>query len=933
MHKTPITHIVLIDAMSLFFRAYHAVRPLNRADGLPTNALFGFAQMLDKVVNDLAPTHCAVISDSPPPNWRHHLYSAYKANRPEPDDAMKAQFPYLEPLVQAFGLPLVRQQGMEADDLIASAVAQLRDPNARITIVTSDKDLLQLVCAADANGPEVRLFDSMKDAYLGPEAAVAKFGVGPEKVLEVQALMGDSSDNIPGIAGVGPKTAADLVQQFGDLEGLYARVGEIARENLREKIVAGREAAFLSRELASLKRDVPVDAQSWAFTPTLTQAAQYLEETLEFRTLGKRLRERAAKHSAAAVAPVFTAPAAGLAWGPYEAVTTLAQWQVWREKLKAVKVFAFDTETTSLNPRQARLVGVSFAVSENEACYIPIAPLADAAASQTGDLFAPQGTTSPSGPHGVEGLDLREDLRALLADPTLIFVGHNLKYDAHIIEAYCGAHIGAEGAARFEDTLLMAQTMLPPQGGFGLDNLAKTLLGHTMIAFTEVAGKGKTQVTFDAVALDVATAYAAEDADATLRLYQHLSALPASTVYAEIERPLLPVLVRMESTGVCVDAAYLRELSGIMALDLATREAEIHKQAGHVFNVQSTQQLAVVLFDELGAGSEKQKKARSTAVEVLESLAEAEGPAQKIAQEMVQYRQTQKLRSTYTEALLNQIEPSTGRVHTHYQQLGASTGRFSSSDPKVQNIPIRTAAGRQVRQAFVPRSGWQMVSADYSQIELRLLAHLSGSKALSAAFTEGLDIHTYTASLVAGVPQSDVTKEQRRAAKFINFGLVYGMGARSLAQQIGCSMSEAQSWIEAYFNRYDGVRDYMELNKRQVKERGYVETLLGRKVWLPDINSPNAGLRAGAERAAINAPLQGSNADIIKLAMVQVHKALNPMHAAMLLQVHDELVLEAAPAAVENLKILLPKLMGGVVQLNVPLLVEVGVGPNWDAAH
>jgi len=423
-----------------------------------------------------------------------------------------------------------------------------------------------------------------------------------------------------------------LVQQFGDLEGLYARIGEIARENLREKIVAGREAAFLSRELASLKRDVPLDVHAWAFTPTLAQAARYLEETLEFRTLGKRLRERAAKHSAAAAAPVFTAPTAGQTWGPYEAVTTAAKWHAWREKLKAAKVFAFDTETTSLNPRQARLVGVSFAISQNnqsnEAYYIPIAPLAEDVPSQTGDLFAPE---KVSGPHGVEGLDLRGDLRALLADPTLTLVGHNLKYDAHIVEAYCGATIGAEGAARFEDTLLMAQTMLPPQGGFGLDNLAKTLLGHTMIPYTEVAGKGKTQVTFDAVALDVATTYAAEDADATLRLYRHLGALPASKVYEDIERPLLPVLVEMERTGVCIDAAYLRELSSTMAIDLATREAEIHALAGHSFNVQSTQQLAVVLFDELGAGSEKQKKARSTAVDVLESLAELEGPAQKIA--------------------------------------------------------------------------------------------------------------------------------------------------------------------------------------------------------------------------------------------------------------------------------------------------------------
>jgi DNA polymerase-1 len=950
-------HLVLIDAMSLFFRAYHAVRPLNRArDGLPTNALYGFSQMLMKVVQDLAPDRCVVLSDSPPPNWRHGLYPAYKANRPPPEEALKAQLPYLEPLVAAFGLPLLRQAGLEADDLIASAVYQVARNEergseggrvARITIVTSDKDLLQLV----ADGPvQVRLFDGLKDKFLGPAEALEKFGVPPAQVLQVQALMGDSSDNIPGIAGVGPKTAAELIQQFGTLEKLYANLENVPRAALREKLRDGRDIAFLSRTLASLKADIPLDVVAWADDSKvqvhLPQAAAYLREELEFTSLAKRLDNNATSRqptvAGGVTEPATAVPQGGRGWGPYRAILTLADWHAVLAEIRAAGQVALDTETTSLNPRQARLVGVCLAWGENRAVYVPIRNQKSEVGSQKlevgnqkqEDLFA---APLPLGPHGVVGLDVRDDLAALLADGAVQKIGHNLKYDWEVLEGYLGAGFSFEN---YEDTLLLAQTTLPPsvtQGkGFGLDNLALQLLGHQMIPYEQVAGKGKAQLTFDQVPLEIVTAYAAEDADATWRLWHALQPTEPNLIYTTLERPLLPVLVGMEQRGVCVDAPYLRQLSATMADELAGLEGEIQALAGQQFNVQSTQQLAAVLFDNLGAGSEKQRKNRSTAVEVLEELAAGTGKPAEIAQRMLQYRQSQKLRSTYTEALLNQIEPTTGRVHTHYMQMGAATGRFSSSEPNLQNIPIRTAAGRQVRQAFIPQAGWQMVSADYSQIELRLLAHLAGSEALKKAFTEGLDIHAYTASLVAGIPLTEVSKEQRRAAKFINFGLVYGMGARSLAGQIGCSVAEAQSWIDAYFARYDGVRDYMEFNKRQVRDRGYVETLLGRKVWFPDIHSPHAGLRAGAERAAINAPLQGSNADIIKQAMPQVVAALaqhQPGQAALLLQVHDELVLEAAPEAVAWLKQELPRLMGGVVALSVPLAVEVGVGHNWDAAH
>jgi DNA polymerase-1 len=556
----------------------------------------------------------------------------------------------------------------------------------------------------------------------------------------------------------------------------------------------------------------------------------------------------------------------------------------------------------------------------------------------------------------VKGLEILADLRALMADKNVVKIGHNLKYDWLVLARALGITPKDTGAAlqrlieNYEDTMLMSACLDGGRWGHGMDDLVERHLGHKMLAFGEVAGKGKSMVTFDKVPLEAAVAYAAEDADATWRLWELFEArLTAESteedrgvkyVYTQVERPLLPVIVALEARGVRVDEVELKRLSADFAARMAVFEQKIWELAGHEFNVQSTQQLAVVLFDELGAGTEKQRKNRSTAVDVLEEIAGHEGTKGSLVAQLIgEYRQLAKLRSTYAEALLKQVSEVTGRVHTSYQQVGAGTGRFSSNDPNLQNIPIRTAEGRKIRHAFVPKEGWVMVSADYSQIELRLLAHFSGSEPLRQAFREGFDIHAYTASLVRGIALDQVTKEQRRAAKFINFGLVYGMGARSLAGQMGCSLSEAQEWIEAYFKRYDGVRDYMELNKQLARERGYVETLAGRRVWLPEIASSHGGLRAGAERAAINAPLQGSNADVIKLAMPQVEEVLSGEDSVfkgqvqLLMQVHDELVLECAPDVVEMLKDMLPKVMGGVVELAVPLAVEVGNGPNWEEAH
>ncbi len=991
-------HLVIIDGMGFVFRAYHAVRGnLSRSsDGMPTNALFGFAQMLVKVVEDLSPDLCVVALDPKGGNWRHALYPAYKANRKAPDEALAVQLPFIRPLVEAFGLPVICEPGFEADDVIATLVRHRKDmlDVDKVTIVTSDKDLLQLV------GEGVVLLDTLRDKTSGPDEAVEKFGVPPALVADVQGLMGDSSDNIPGVPGVGPKTAGELVAKLGGLDAIYGDLSRVEKETLRAKLLEHKDKALLSRELARLKDDVVWAAVDLTFHPRLHEAAGYLREELEFRTLAARLEKREGK----AVGKARGRPddrgvvwkprqepetegarnqGDSAAWGGYECVTTRERWDWWMAEARRVGKVAIDTETTGLDPYTAELVGVCLSVGAGTACYVPVKMASQAA---TDDLFAEPGM---SGPHGVEGLDILDDLRALLADAAVCKVGHNLKYDWLVLARALGVTPADTGEAlqrlivNYDDTMLMSACLDGGRWNHGMDDLVARHLGHQMIAFKDVAGSGKSMVTFDKVPLEQAVAYAAEDADATWRLAAYFGEmlrnqvgredgasvggegfagvspfvrqedLPDSVpakgnseeygvgfVYEKVEKPLLPVLVAMEARGVCVDKAELERLSADFGGRMAAFEAKIWELAGHEFNVQSTQQLAVVLFDELGAGTPKQRAKRSTAVDVLEEIAQ-EGTTKGalVAQVISEYRQLAKLKSTYADALVKQILPLTGRVHTSYQQMGAATGRFSSSDPNLQNIPIRTEEGRKIRHSFVPRAGWQMVSADYSQIELRLLAHFSGSEPLRQAFREGLDIHAYTASLVRGIPLEQVSKEQRRAAKFINFGLVYGMGARSLAGQIGCSQSEAQEWIEAYFKRYDGVRDYMEHNKAFAREHGYVETLCGRRVWLPEITSTHGGLRAGAERAAINAPLQGSNADVIKLAMPLVEKVLGTEDrgirgkASLLMQVHDELVLECAPEVVEEVKRLLPEVMGGVVSLSVPLAVEAGEGPNWEMAH
>ncbi len=978
--------IVIIDGLSFLFRAFHAVRnTLTRSDGLPVNALFGFSQMLQKVIEDLQPQYCVVALDSKGPTFRHDMYLNYKANRAEPHAAILEQIPLMPELVNAFGVAHAQCEGCEADDIIATIVLKAKDKfnNPRIAIVSSDKDLNSLI------GGNIKLWDTMKDKWSGREEVFEKFGVYPEKIPEILALMGDASDNVPGVKGIGPKTAANLLQDFENIEDLYNHLDEIKNERIRSLLKIHEEDARLSRKLVQLRSDVPIaDFQTFEFKPDLPHAIAFLRDAMEFHTLANRLEKRLQKQSGN-IAPVSTSGAEVLKkpekaneiaapvlstgdWGPYTCVTTTEQWKTVLRDIKASGLTGFDTETTSLNPYAAKLVGFSLASEPGKACYIPLQHIdPDSVTSESGDGNGGLFDATAKRPDQLPYAAMLKDLLALLADPSIKKIGHNLKYDWLVVAHAAGMTPKDTGEklqtmlVNYEDTMLLSACLDAGRWGHGLDDSAQRHLNHAMIKYEDVCGKGKTQVTFDRVPLDKATAYAAEDADATLRLWEvlheRLLQLPDGGfgprhVYEKIEKPLLPVVIAMEARGVRVDVPALRGLSAIFAKRIAELEQVVFGVAGHEFNVASPAQLGTVLFDELKLGSPTQQKKKSTGVDILEELLEkAEmtdvdpGPrrdnapgAQRatplgtpaaLLRAVMEFRTLSKLRGTYAETLPEEVSPLTGRVHTSYSQIGAGTGRFASTEPNLQNIPIRTAEGRKIRQAFIPQQGWKMLSADYAQIELRLLAHFSQSPGLIEAFEQGMDIHAATASSIFGVPLKDVTKDQRRAAKVVNFGLVYGMGVNALAAQANSSRAEAAEWMAAYFQRYDGVREYMEANKRQAREQGYVETLFGRRVWLPGITSPNGGIRSNSERAAINAPLQGSNADIIKLAMPQVDKLLGGMPAQMLMQVHDELVLEAHPDVIDELKTKLPEVMCGVVKLRVPLAVEVGVGSNWDEAH
>jgi DNA polymerase I len=924
-------HVYLIDGSSFLFRAFHAVRPLTRPDGTPVNAVYGFTQMLMKILEDTDADCLAVIFDAARITFRNDIYPAYKANRPDPPEELIPQFGLVRDAVRAFNVPAIEMSGFEADDIIATYARMAKEAGAEVTIVSSDKDLMQLI------NDKVSMFDAMKNQMIGRDQVIEKFGLGPEKVVEVQALAGDSTDNVPGVPGIGVKTAAQLLTEYGDLETLLSRAGEIKQPKRREALMENADLARVSLELVRLRDDVPVDHPLEDFVrrdvdPEMLSA--FLKEQ-GFKSILSRVE---AKHGIGAEDPAAAVPDKP----EYELVQDAKALAEWLDAAVAAGYVAVDTETTSLDATQAELVGVSLSVQPGRACYIPLAHRSGngqaaldlgGTGGGSGDGSGGNGADAPKQIRMKEAIDA---LRPVLEDPAVLKIGQNIKYDSIVLGRH-GLEVGP-----VDDTMLLSFVLDGGAGKHNMDDLADRHLGVQTIKFKDVAGVGKAQVTFDYVPLEKARDYAAEDADVTLRLHQllkpRLLAEHMVTVYETIERPLIPVLAAIERTGVLVDPAALRGLSRDFAQRMGAMEDEIYKLAGEEFNIGSPKQLGEILFDKLGmpGGGKTKTGAYKTDSDVLEDLAAA---GHDLPARVLDWRQLAKLKSTYTDALIEQINPDTGRIHTSYAMAGAQTGRLSSTDPNLQNIPVRTEEGRKIRQAFTARDGYKLVSLDYSQIELRIVAHMARIDALIDAFHHGADIHALTASQVFGIPMEGMDPMVRRKAKAINFGIIYGISPFGLARQLGIEQREARAYIEAYFEKYPGIKDYMEAARAECRKTGRVETLFGRRIHLPGINEKNPMRRNYAERQAINAPIQGTAADIIKRAMIRVPEALakNKLGADMLLQVHDELLFEVPEKEVEDTIAAVRDVMEGAagpaVSLAVPLVVDAGTGDNWDQAH
>ena len=929
--KAASKHLYLIDGSGYIFRAFHAI-PVSafvRSDGVHTNAVNGFCNMIIKLLEDVADEsdaaggeadHLAVIFDASSDTFRKEIYPEYKANRDEPPEELRPQFALIREATRAFGLPSIEMEGYEADDLIATYAREAVEKGFEVTVLSSDKDLMQLV------GEHVTMHDPMKDRRIGREQVIEKFGVGPEKVIEVQALAGDSSDNVPGVPGIGIKTAALLIEEYGDLESLLARAEEIKQPKRRESLIEFADLARISKELVTLKDDVPIDIRIEEFTLTDPDPETLLDflRSQEFRTITARVQAKFA-----AIGAIEPSADAAPAKGEYELVQSIPALQDWIARAEHIGFVAFDTETTSLDAMRAELVGFSLSLEPGKGCYVPVGHNAAAGGELNLD-----GATRPEQIALDEALAI---LRPLLVHHGVLKIGHNIKYDMAVLARYDAP------ITPVDDTMVLSFVLEAGRHGHGLDELAEHHLGHTNIKFSEVAGSGKKQISFDRVPLDKACDYAAEDADICLRLHRlfkpRLAAKRMTVVYETIERPLIEVLVAMEGAGIRADRDELVRLSGDFAQRIAKLEKEIHALAGHDFTIGSPKQLGEVLFGEMGLqGGKKSSKtgAYSTGADVLEKLA---GEGHELPGKVIDWRQLSKLKSTYTDALIGQIDPGTGRVHTSYGMAGAATGRLSSSDPNLQNIPVRTEEGRKIRRAFIAEPGNKLVSLDYSQIELRLLAHVAEVPALAQAFKDGIDIHAMTASEVFGVPIEGMDPMVRRQAKAINFGIIYGISAFGLANQLGIERGEAAAYIEAYFKRYPGIRDYMEAMKETARELGYVSTLFGRRIHLNEIKSKNPAMRGFQERAAINAPLQGGAADIIKRAMARVPPALDAgkLKARMLLQVHDELLFEVPESQVEETVSVVSRVMERAplpaLELKVPLIVDAGIADNWAEAH
>ncbi len=892
--------LLLVDGSSYLYRAFHALPPLSNRAGEPTGAIYGMVNMLRKLLEEYHPEYIAVVFDAPGKTFRDELFAAYKANRPPMPEELVQQVEPTQQLVRAMGLPLLQKTGFEADDIIGTLATRAASLHTAVLIISSDKDMAQLV------DEHIFILDTMKGIQLDQADVERKFGVPPRLMVDYLALMGDSSDNIPGVPGVGPKTAAKWLHQYGSLDGVIDHA-EAIKGKVGEKLRAHLQQLPLNRRLATIDRDVSLDRPLTELRRTETQAdaLRTLYQRYEFNTW---LQELDGTRAAADAAPRDIRV-------DYPIVLESAALESWLQRLREATLFAFDTETTSLDYMQARIVGVSFAVTPFEAAYVPLAHDYPGAAAQ------------------LDADAVLAALRPLLEDPRKAKLGQNLKYDMHAL-----ANHGITLRGIRHDTMLESYVWDSTATRHDMDSLASQYLGVSTVHYEDVAGKGARQLTFNQVPLEQAGPYAAEDADITLRLHRHLwqrlEAEPdLKALYEEIEIPLVPILARMERTGVQIDVSSLQQQGTELGTRLLELELEAHDLAGQPFNLGSPKQLQYILFEKQGLPVSKKtpKGQPSTAEDVLQELA-LNYPLPKV---ILEHRTLSKLKSTYVDKLPQQVNPATGRVHTSYHQAVASTGRLSSSDPNLQNIPIRTPEGRRIRQAFVAPAGYRIVAADYSQIELRIMAHLSGDEGLLRAFAQGHDIHRATAAEVFNTPLEEVHPEQRRSAKAINFGLIYGMSAFGLARQLGISRTAAQKYIDRYFARYPGVRTFMESTREQAAKRGFVSTVFGRRLHLPEINSRNQQRRQAAERTAINAPMQGTAADIIKRAMVAVDAwlATGSVDARMIMQVHDELVFEIAEDAVADSIDHIRARMSAAARLDVPLEVDVGVGANWDEAH
>ena len=923
-------HLHLIDGSAFIFRAYHALPPLTRkSDGLPVGAVSGFCNMLNRYIEDIdgpdAPTHVAVIFDYSSESFRNKIYDGYKANRPPAPEDLVPQFPLTREATKAFNIACEEMEGFEADDMIATLATRARDAGGRVTIISSDKDLMQLV------GDGIEMYDAMKNKSIDREGVFEKFGVYPDRVIDVQALAGDSVDNVPGAPGIGIKTAAMLINEFGDLDELLRRSDEIKQPKRRQALTDNEEQIKLSRELVTLDCNTPLkfDLEDLEFNaPVPDQLLDFLTK-MEFRTLTKRIAQKFD-----AEIPTFNNLDAdnkinNLEQVPfdrkkYELIKTADQLQNWINRIYEIGYVAVDTETTSLDDMLAELVGISLAIEMGSACYIPVGHKE----GQNDDLF--------ENFQLVDGqLDLKfvlDSLKPIFEDDSILKIGQNIKYDAKVLSRY-GVMVTV-----FDDTMLLSYALHGGLHNHGMDSLSERYLDHSPIAIKTLIGSGKSAITFDKVKIEDAVAYAGEDADITLRLWkifkQKLHLSKVTKVYETLERPLVSVLAQVERNGIKVDRETLSRMSNAFAQKMAGLEAEIHELAGESFNVGSPKQLGEIMFDKLGYEGGKRGKngAYATGADILEDLATTHDFPKRV----LDWRQLSKLKSTYTDALQDHINPNTGRVHTSYSIAGAVTGRLSSTEPNLQNIPIRTEDGRRIREAFVAENGNVLVSLDYSQIELRILAHIAQIDSLKQAFHDGLDIHAMTASEMFDVPLDEMTSEIRRQAKAINFGVIYGISGFGLARNLRIPRSEAQGFIDRYFERFPGIKEYMDKTVKFSKDNSYVETLFGRVIHTPEINAkgPMAGF---AKRAAINAPIQGTAADIIRRAMIRVPEAIKDLPAKMLLQVHDELLFEVKEEFCEDLIFQDQSIMEAAslpfLKMDIPLSVDAGRGMNWAEAH